>query len=266
VGSDGCGYAGAVAGPDDELASFQTTAEESQRQAEAAFGGAAPAGPVGVPGSRPPGQLRRRLFAAFVVFDLVAGAGLGAYLLIKSAVDDTQQAARTIPSLPGFPTVPGIPNRPAQPAKPTRPAQPAAPSSYLTTAGLSRAKATAQRLAGPGARLELARVTADQLQVIARTGSTRKVVLVSAAFTRAISTPGGGVAGNEFGFESFNPAVAGRLARALARRYKLPASRIAYMVVIRDPIGKGVEWLVYPSAGAAHFQADARGRSLRRIG
>ena len=38
------------------------------------------------------------------------------------------------------------------------------------------------------------------------------------------------------------------------------------MVVIRDPIEKNVEWLVYPRGGGGHLQADARGGSLRRVG
>jgi hypothetical protein len=204
-----------------------------------------------------------------LVLAIVGAVGLGAYAVIKSAVDSNDNdPSRTVPSLPGVPSVPGIPTppgTPSGPSKPSRPSRPTTPSSNFSTAGLSRSMSTARRLAGRGARVELARITADQLQVIARTGSSRKVVLVSAGFTRSIGTPGGELTGNEFPFSTLRPGVAGRLVRALAGR-GVSARRIDYMVVLRNPVTKEVQWLVYPRGGSAHFQADARGGSLTRVG
>jgi hypothetical protein len=260
---------------DDQPLNFQTSQEESVRQAEAAFGGSAPkapdalpvgasvATPVGVPGARRQRHLLRRAIVAFVLFDLVAGVILGGFLIVKSAVDDATNPGRTIPSLPGVPSVPGIPTPPGSPATPARPA---ASSSNFTVAGLARSKATAQKLAGRGARIELARVAQDQLQVIARNGSTRKIVIVSDSNTRAIDTPAGALTGNEFGFEAFSPAALARLLSGLRRGYRVSASRIDYIVLLRNPVAKDLEWLVYPKDGSGHFQADARGGSLRRIG
>jgi hypothetical protein len=251
-----------MAGSDDDPTIFQTTSEESQRQAEAAFGGAGPAKPVGVPGDDDARRRRlRRLVVAFVVFDVIVGVAIGGYLLVKSAVEDDEpsQPSVTIPAIPGVPSVPETPST-------STPESSSAPSDNFSVAGLRRAKAKAQELAGPRARIQLARVTQDQLQVIARDGSRGKVVLVSPALTRAIDTASGALTGNEFGFEAFNPAVAARLTRAIDRRYHIPAGQIDYMVVIRDPIEKRVEWLVYPRSGGGHFQADSRGGSLRRVG
>jgi hypothetical protein len=255
-----------MAGSDDEPTIFQTSSEESQRQAEAAFGGAGPAKPVGVPGSDDRRlRLVRGLLIAVIALGLLAAAGFGVYLLVKAVGDDkkSDEPAFTVPGIPGAPTIPEIPSTPASPSAP---AQPSAPADNFTVAGLRRAKASAQRLAGPRARIQLARLTQDQLQVIARTGSRGKVVIVSAAFTRAIDTAAGALTGNEFGFESFNPAVAGRVARAIGRRYRVAAGEIDYMVVLRDPVSKQIEWLVYPRGGAVHFSADSRGGSLRRVG
>jgi hypothetical protein len=252
-----------MAAGDDPLTNVKTSQEDSVRQAEAAFGGAAPSGPVGVPGShRGTGRALRRFVVVFILFDLIAGIGVGAYLAVKAAVKDNSPSspAVTIPAIPG---VPSVPTTPAQPAKPAKPAQPA---SFLSASGLRGAKATAQRLAGRGARIQLARVTGDQLQVITRNGSGGKVVLVSAAITRAIDTPSGALTGNEFGFSELNPNVAGRIARTIDRRYHVPERGIDYMVVIRDPIDKHIQWLVYPRDGSGHFAADARGGSLRRVG
>jgi len=258
-----------MAGSDDDPQGIETSSEESLRQAEAAFGGAAPAGPVGVPGGDDARRRRiRRLVVAFVVFDVVVAAGVGVYLLVKAAVDDdkSSQPAFTIPGIPNIPSVPGVPSTPEQPAQPQRPEELATAAGYFSAGGLRRAKAKAQDLAGPRARIELARVAPDQLSVIARNGSRRKVVLVSAAFTRAIDTPSGSLTGNEFAFASFDPAVPARLTRAIRRRYSIPERRIDYMVVLRDPINKNIEWLVYPRGGGAHFQANARGGALRRVG
>jgi pyruvate/2-oxoglutarate dehydrogenase complex dihydrolipoamide acyltransferase (E2) component len=251
-----------MAGSEDDPTIFQTSSEESQRQAEAAFGEAGASGPIGVPGGD---DARRRAFrrvvVAFVVLAVIVGVAIGGYLVVKSAVEDDE------PSEPSFttPAVPAVPSPPKTSSTAT-PKQPAAPSDNFSAAGLRRAKAKAQDLAGPGARIQLARVTRDQLQVIARNGSGGKVVIVSPALTRAIDTASGALTGNEFGFEAFNPAAAARLTRAIDRRYHVPAGQIDYMVVIRDPIEKNVEWLVYPRSGGGHFQADSSGGSLRRVG
>ena len=252
-----------MAGSDDDPTIFQTSSEESQRQAEAAFGGAGPAQPVGVPGSDESRlRLIRLAIIGLIALGGVVGVGIGVYLLVNSAGDDDKpsQPSVTVPATPGVPGVSGTASTPA-PAE-----QPSAPSDNFSVAGLRGAKAKAQDLAGPGARIQLARVTQDQLQVITRDGSGGKVVIVSPALTRAIETASGALTGNEFGFEAFNPAVAARLTRAIDRRYHVPAGQIDYMVVIRDPIDKNVEWLIYPRSGGGHFQADARGGSLRRVG
>jgi hypothetical protein len=248
-----------MAGSDDDPTIFQTSPEESQRQAEAAFGGAGPQQPVGVPGSSDRRLRRIRvLLIGVIALAGVVGTCVGGYLLVKAAVDDDE------PDKPSSqaPAIPGVPSVPESPA----PEEPSAPASNFSVSGLRRAKAKAQELAGPGARIQLARVTRDQLQVIARTGSRGKVVLVSSAITRAIDTPSGALTGNEFGFEAFNPAVAARLTRAIDRRYHVSSGQIDYMVVIRDPIEKNVEWLVYPRSGGGHFEANARGGALRRVG
>jgi hypothetical protein len=248
-----------MAGNDDDPTIFQTSSEESQRQAEAAFGGAGPEEPVGVPGG---GDARRRmlrrLVGAFIAFAVVVAVAVGGFLIVKSAVDDDE------PSKPSV-TVPATPETPST-TTPAPKEQPSAPADNFTVAGLRRTKAKAQELAGPGARIQLARIAPDQVQVIARNGSRGKVVLVSPTLTRAIDTSSGAATGNEFGFEAFDPAVVGRLTRALERRYHLSAAEIDYMVVIRDPIEKKVEWLVYPRSGGGHFEADSRGGSLRRVG
>jgi hypothetical protein len=257
-----------MAGSDDDLQGLHTTSEDSLRQAEAAFGGAAPTGPVGVPGSGDARRRRiRRLVVAFVLFDVVVAAGAGVYLLVKAAGDDDKSSKPTftIPAIPGVPNAPSVPEVPSTP-KPSRPEQPSAAADNFSAAGLRRTKAKARALAGPRARIQLARITQEQLQVISRDGSRGKVVIVSPAFTRAIDTPTGALTGNEFGFESFNPAVAARLTRAIDRRYKVAAREIDYMVVIRDPVSKNIEWLVYPRGGAGHFQANSSGGSLRRVG
>ena len=251
-----------MAGSDDDPTVFQTSSEESQRQAEAAFGGAGPAQPIGVPGSDESRlRLIRLALIGLIALAGVVGVGIGVYLLVNSAGDDDKPSkpSVTLPAIPGVPSVPETPSTPP-------PEQPSAPSDNFSVAGLRRAKAKAQDLAGPGARIQLARLTQDQLQVITRNGSGGKVVLVSPALTRAIDTASGALTGNEFGFEAFNPAVAARLTRAIDRRYHVPAGQIDYMVVIRDPIEKKVEWLVYPRSGGGHFQADSRGGSLRRVG
>jgi hypothetical protein len=251
-----------MAGSDDDPTIFQTSAEESQRQAEAAFGGVGPARPTGVPGSDESRlRLIRLALIGLIALAGVVGLGLGVYLLVNAAGDDDKKSkpSSTLPASPGVPSVPETPSTTAPEPSP-------APSDNFSVAGLRRAKAKAQDLAGPGARIQLARVTQDQLQVIARDGSRGKVVLVSPALTRAIDTASGALTGNEFGFEAFNPAVAARLTRAIDRRYHVPAGQIDYMVVIRDPIDKNVEWLVYPRSGGGHFQADSRGGSLRRVG
>ena len=251
-----------MAGSDDDPTIFQTSTEESQRQAEAAFGGAGPARPTGVPGSDESRlRLIRLALIGLIALAGVVGLGLGVYLLVNAAGDDDKKSkpSSTLPAVPGVPSVPETPSTTAPEPSP-------APSDNFSVAGLRRAKAKAQDLAGPGARIQLARVTQDQLQVITRNGSGGKVVLVSPALTRAIDTASGALTGNEFGFEAFNPAVAARLTRAIDRRYHVPAGQIDYMVVIRDPIEKNVEWLVYPRSGGSHFQADSRGGSLRRVG
>jgi hypothetical protein len=243
-----------MAASDDDPTIFQTSPEESQRQAEAAFGAAGPTQPVGVPGGDESRlRLIRLVLIGLIALAGVAGAVIGVYLLVDAAGTDEKKASApaTIPAIPEVPSVPG---------------KPSAPADNFSVAGLRRSRAKARDLAGPRARIQLARVTQDQLQVIARTGSHGKVVLVSPGFTRAVDTPSGSLTGNEFGFEAFNPAVAARLTRAIGRRYHLSAARIDYMVVIRDPIEKNVEWLVYPRSGGAHFQADSRGGSLRRVG
>lgn len=289
---------------DEDPTTFHTSQEESLRQAEAAFGGEASETPVlggepakasvlggepakapvlgGEPSKAPvftrvpqapsgiPGVPRRRfppgrLILALLPVLVIGGVALGGYLFVKDVVDDATNPI-SVPTLPAIPSVPNLPTPPDSPSSPGTPSSPGGSTSNFTLAGLARSKATARRLAGAGARIELARVTSDQLQVIARSGSTRKVVLVSAGFTRAISTPGGALTGNEFAFESFNPGVAGHLVRTLGRRYNLRSSRIGYMVVIRNPVTKALQWLVYPQGGGGHFQADARGGSLRRVG
>jgi hypothetical protein len=251
-----------MAGSDDDPTIFQTSPEESQRQAEAAFGGAGPARPTGVPGSDESRlRLIRLVLIGLIALAGVVGLGLGVYLLVNAAGDDdkTQKPSSTVPAVPGAPSVPETPSTTA--SEPS-----SAPSDNFSVAGLRRTKAKAQDLAGPGARIQLARVTEDQLQVITRNGSGGKVVIISPALTRAVDTASGALTGNEFGFEAFNPAVAARLTRAIDRRYHVPAGEIDYMVVIRDPIDKNVEWLVYPRSGGSHFQADSRGGSLRRVG
>jgi hypothetical protein len=251
-----------MAGSDDDPTVFQTSSEESQRQAEAAFGGAGPAQPIGVPGGDESRlRLIRLALVGLIALAGVVGVGIGVYLLVNSAGDDDKKSkpSSTLPAIPGVPSVPETPSTPA-------PEPSAAPTDNFSVAGLRRAKAKAQDMAGPRARIQLARVTQDQLQVITRNGSGGKVVLVSPALTRAIDTASGALTGNEFGFEAFNPAVAARLTRAIDRRYHVPAGQIDYMVVIRDPIDKKVEWLVYPRSGGGHFQADSRGASLRRVG
>jgi hypothetical protein len=264
-----------MAQKDDDPTIFQTSSEESQRQAEAAFGGggsAPPIGgtaqPVGVPGSDDRRlRLVRGLLIAVIALGLLAATGVGVYLLVQAGGDDDKpdKPSFTLPAIPGVPSLPEVPSAP-EPSPPEEPSEPSAPSDYFSTAGLRAAKAKARDLAGARARIQLARVAQDQLQVIARTESRGKVVIVSTAVTRAIDTPSGGLTGDEFGFESFNPAVAGRLTRAIDRRYDISPGAINYMVVIRDPIDKKIEWLVYPRSGASHFQADSRGGSLRRVG
>jgi hypothetical protein len=251
-----------MAGSDDDPTIYQTSSEESQRQAEAAFGGAGPAQPVGVPGSDDARlRLIRLTLVGLIALAGVVGLGIGVYLLVNSAGDDDKKSrpSSTLPAIPGVTSVPETPST-------SSPEPSSAPSDNFSVAGLRRAKAKAQDLAGPGARIQLARVTQDQLQVIVRNGSRGKVVLVSPALTRAIETASGALTGNEFGFNGFNPAVAARLTRAIDRRYHVRAAQIDYMVVIRDPIEKNVEWLVYPRSGGSHFQADSRGASLRRVG
>src|SRR5215207_9015821 len=99
-----------MAGSDDDPTIYQTSSEESQRQAEAAFGGAGPAQPVGVPGGDDARRRRlRRLVVAFVVFDVIVGVAIGGYLIVKSAVEDDEPSkpSVTIPAIPGVPSVSG---------------------------------------------------------------------------------------------------------------------------------------------------------------
>jgi hypothetical protein len=262
----------------EEDGTFHTTSEESQRMAEAAFGGAtsdAPvvpsstptvstptAAPTGVPGVPRKRRFPRGLFVAFILFDVVIAIGIGAFFLIKGATesDSSSTPSFSVPAIPGAPTIPEIPSTPDEPATAS------APSDLFSAAGLRAAKAQAQRLAGGGARIQLARIAQDQLQVIARNGSRGKVVLISPAITRAIDTPAGALTGNEFGFGSLDPAVAPRLTRAISRRYHVAPGAIDYMVVLRNPVDKKLEWLVYPRGGGGHFEANSRGGSLRRVG
>jgi hypothetical protein len=263
---------------------FHTSSEESQRAAEAAFGGgsenapvftppsessvtAAPASttvppPPGIPTTKRPRKRRNPwgLFVGFLLFDIVIAVAIGGYFLVKGFSDDTKSnPGFSIPAIPGVPSIPSIPSIPSTP---TPPEEPPVSGNFFTTSGLRAGKAQAQKLAGPGARIQLARITQDQMQVIAR----GKIVIISPALTRSISTSTGPSTGNEFRFSSLNPAVVGRLTRTISRRYHVPASAINYMVVIRDPIDKKIEWLVYPTTGGAHFEANALGGGLRRIG
>jgi hypothetical protein len=252
-----------MAGSQDDPTLRQSSPDELRKQAEAAFGGGdSTSGPSGVPGSGDGRRKLKRFVLLFILFDVVVFAAAGVYLLVTS-VDDDEPArpATTIPSLPGVPSVPGVPTTPGLPTQPREPEpEPPAPSGgFFTTAGLRSGLATARRLAGPGARVELTRITDEQINVIARQGGQRKIVLVSEGFTRSISSPGGGGTGREYSFAAVNPAVAA----SLDRRIGPP---IDYMLVMRDPIEGGVEWLVYPRGGGGHWEADARGRGLRRIG
>ena len=67
-------------------------------------------------------------------------------------------------------------------------------------------------------------------------------------------------------FADFRPAALARTVAAIGRTYHVPASRIDYAVLIRNPATRGLQWLVYPKGGAGHFQADGSGGSLRRVG
>jgi hypothetical protein len=281
-----------MADDDQDETTFHTSSEESQRLAEQAFGGGSKEAPVFTPSSEggataapsatpapapvsptvppPPGipttkRPRKRrnpwgLFVGFLLFDIVIAIAIGGYFLVKGLSDSTDPSKPgfSLPKVPGVPSIPSLPNLPTTPA----PETPAGTGDFFTTAGLRAGKAQAMKLAGPGARIQLARITQDQMQVIAR----GKIVLISPAITRSIGASTGTTTGNEFGFSSLNPAVAGRLTRAIARRYHVPASAINYMVVIRDPIDKKIEWLVYPNGGSGHFEANARGGGLRRVG
>jgi hypothetical protein len=257
-----------MAGKEDS-GSFHTTQEESVRQAEAAFGGGSsrppqlpgvgePAQATGIPGEpRRWGRTMRRLAFAAVGLVVVAAVGLGIYAVVDSVSDSVKKTTSgpdvSVPSLPGVPSIPSAP-------RPEAPAEPSTPRDLFTSSGLRAATAKARSLAGSGARIRLARISSDQLQLV----TVDKVVVVSPALTRTITTPAGVSTGNEFGFASLNPAVAGRLSRAIRRRYGV--KEIDYMVVLRDPIGKRVEWLAYPVGGGAHFEANARGGGLRRVG
>jgi hypothetical protein len=265
---------------DDQPLNLKTTQEESMRQAEAAFGGAAPkqpdALPTGAPVATPtgvPGVRRRRfpvgrLFAALLPLIVIGGVAVGIYALVKNAADDATNPGSpiSVPRIPGVPSIPSLPEVPSQPSRPAQPSAPSGSTSNFTIAGLTRSRTTARRLAGPGARIELARVSDDQLQVIARTGSRRKVVIVSGPITRAIDTPGGTLSGNELSFDAFSPAVLARILSGVKRSYHVSASSLDYVVLLRNPVTKDAQWLVYPRGGGAHFQADARGGSLRRVG
>jgi hypothetical protein len=245
-----------MAGSDDGPTYHQASPEELRKQAEAAFGGEVEARPVGVPGADDARRRRRwRLLVAFLVFDLIVAVIVGAAFLMATEADDSGEPV-TIPSLPAVPSAP-IPPTPEPPDQPEP--KPSEPASFFSTAGLRRGLATARRLAGAGARVELARIAKDQLNVIAFRGSQRKIVLVSEGITRAITSPSGASTGRDFSFGAIDPRAAARLDRAIRRP-------IDYMLVIRDPISERLEWLVYPRGGGGHYEADARGGSLRRVG
>ena len=290
-----------MAGRDEDETDFHTTQEESMRQAEAAFGGASdapalpglgagPSSPAprsapapapspaavrpsagGLPPTGPaaPGRVlgapprRRRVagrgIALVVVLGVVAALAGGIYALVDS-VGNTVDKVRSSPAF-SVPSVPGIPSVPTP-----SPGEPAAGASYFTIGGLAAARAKAQSLAGPGARIQLARIADGQLQVIARNGTRGRVILISPGMTRRIDTPSGASTGNEFRFAALRPGAVGRITAALSRRFHVSRGEIDYMVVLRDPIGKGVEWLVYPRGGSGHFQANAAGGGLRRVG
>ncbi len=225
-------------------------------------GGLPPSGsqPLGVPGVRRRRRSGCGAVGIVVVLGIVAGVGGGIWALVSS-VSDTVDRVRSSPVF-NVPSVPSIPNVPT----PTSPSGPTGGGSYFTASGLRAAKTKAVSLTGRGARIQLARIASGQLQVIARNGSRGRIVLVSPGVTRRIDTPTGANTGNEFGFAALRPAVVGRLTATLRRRFHVSPGRIDYMVVLRDPISKNIEWLVYPRGGSAHFQANAAGGDLRRVG
>jgi hypothetical protein len=251
-----------MAGSDDGPTYHHASTEELRRQAESAFGGPVDSGPVGVPGSDEARlRRRRRILIGFVALALTLGTVVAAGVLIAAIdSDDSDKPASTVPAIPSLPGVPSTPGVPAAPEPPEQPQpSPSEPASFFTTGGLRQGMDKARRLAGAGARVELARITSEQINVVANSGSQRKIVLVSEGFTRAITSPSGASTGREFAFSAIDPRAAARLDRAIDRP-------IRYMVVIRDPISRRVEWLVYPEGGGGHYEADARGRSLRRVG
>jgi hypothetical protein len=247
-----------MAGSDEGPTYQHTTTDELRRQAESAFGGAVESGPIGVPGSDDARlRRRRRILIGFVALVLTIGTVVATGVLIASIDSDDSDKPASIPSLPGVSSTPGVPPVPEPPEQP-EPA-PSEPPSFFTTAGLRQGMAKARRLAGAGARVQLARITADPINVIAYTGSQRKIVLISDNFTRAITTASSTSTGREFPFSAIDPRAAARLDRAIDRP-------IDYMIVISDPISERVEWLVYPEGGGGHYEADARGGSVRRVG
>jgi hypothetical protein len=247
-----------MAGSDEGPTYHQASTEELRKQAEAAFGGAVESGPVGVPGGDEARlRRRRRILVGLIALVLTLGVAAGVGLLVAAIdTDDSSEPAFTVPAIPSVP----VPTAPAVPEPPEAPEPgPSEQASFFTTAGLRRGLATARRLAGAGARVELARITAEQINVIAFAGSQRKIVLISPGFTRAITSPAGGSTGRQFAFSAIDPRAAARIDRAIG-----PA--IDYMLVIRDPISERVEWLAYPKNGSGHWEADARGGSVRRVG
>jgi hypothetical protein len=228
----------------------------------------APATATFVPAPRPQPPVR----GTFDVFDKLAGLLLLAVIVVPLAIggwaawsawhDTAKPAIDAIHAVTRQAT-----NAAPAPAPATAPRHAGAPPRGLGAGSLLRPAAVARALASarrdPGGRLALIRLAPERADLqLARSGGGLDLLQLRHDGGRSlVRTPGTPPAAT-IPFAAVDRSAPQRLVRAAAARLHRPASAVDYVVGL-ELLG-AVGWSAYFRGGAA-FQADAHGRTARRI-
>ncbi|TMK41161.1 MAG: hypothetical protein E6G56_04645 [Actinobacteria bacterium] len=194
-------------------------------------------------------------------------AALAGAIVLSSAVAqhvrDQQRAAARAAATGNGGSTPAAPARRFDPAS----VKPADPRSLFRTSNFARALGIVRRRVGARADVQQVRLAPGELQLTVLQGDRANQLSVDADGDYTVLTTSS-VSGTieAFYLSQVHSGVPAALARRIASQADLPVGRLDYMVVATDPVAHRHHWLVYPTGGRVHFQADTASGPILEYG